>query len=145
MKGARWWIQMTHSRHTREVGMAFATVDALEDDGGVTYGVLRGLPNAGDPLRLLGAVLSVEGPCRQRNWLIDNSMVDESLAVEDLAEFVRLARRRAERFEDVSVAWVSATPWGYDRQELVRELPFRFCHFESIDEAHCWLWGQLDR
>ena len=124
--------------------MDFAGASALEDDVGVTYGVLRGLPNAGDPLRLLGAVLSVEGPCRQRNWLIDNSMVGESLAVEELAEFVRLARLRAERFEDVSVAWVDPTPWGIERQELAGQLPFCFRRFESIDEAHRWLWGQLD-
>jgi len=123
--------------------MAFASVDAIEDDVGVRYGVLRGLPNAGDPLRLLGAVLSVEGPCRQRNWLIDNSMVGESLAVEDLADFVRLVKCRAERFEGVRVAWVDPTPWGFDRQQLAQQLPFCFRRFETIDEAHCWLWGQL--
>ena len=124
--------------------MAFAIESTLEDDIGVTYGVLRGLPNAGDPLRLLGAVLTVDGSCRQRKWLIDNRMVGESLAVEELAEFVRLVGRCVERFEDVSVAWVSPKPWGFERQQLAQQLPFYFRRFEILDEAHCWLSAQLD-
>ena len=119
--------------------MTFASWDVDREDVDINYGILRGLPNAGDPLRLLGAVLSVEGPPRQSRWLIDNRMVEEPLALNDLAEFVCLAKPRSEQFKDVSVALVAPEPWGLARQQVAQELPFRFRRFGDIEEARRWL------
>ena len=123
--------------------MTVATWGAYQEDGGLTYGILRGWANAGDPLRLLGVVLSVAEFPQQRAWLIDNRMVDEPLALADLAEFVLLASRHSEEFDDVSVAWVAPSPWDPECQRLAQQLSFGFHHFEEIDEAHRWLRVQL--
>jgi len=108
----------------------------------VAYGVLRGLPDAGAPLRVLGMALTAGSSCRQRRWLIDNRMVDEPLALVDLAGFIDLMRAHSERLSGVIVAWVAPAGWSPLRERLVQRLPFRFRHFEKIDEAHHWLQTQ---
>jgi hypothetical protein len=111
----------------------------------VTYGVLRGLPDAGAPLQLLGTVLTGGHSCRQRRWLIDNRMADGPLALMDLAEFLDLMRVHSEKLADVCVAWVAPARWTPLRECLAQQLPFRFRRFEKIDKAQRWLQAQPDR
>jgi hypothetical protein len=107
-----------------------------------TYGVLRGLPDAGAPLDVLAMVLTDGSSCQERRWLIDNRMADEPLALLDLAYFLHLMKLHGEQLADVVVAWVAPAGWSPLRERLAQQLPFRFRHFEKIDEAHHWLQAQ---
>jgi hypothetical protein len=109
-----------------------------------TYGVLRGLTDAGAPLQLLGTLLTAATSCPQRRWLIDNRMTDEPLALPDMAHFLDLVRLDGERLGDVMVAWVAPAPWDAPRQSMAEQLPFPFRRFAKLDEALCWLEAQSD-
>jgi len=108
------------------------------------YGILRGLPDAGAPLHLLGVVLTDGYSCAQRRWLIDNRMADEPLALMDLARFLSITRAHSEKLADVCVAWVAPARWTPLRERLAQQLPFPFRRFEKIDKAHCWLQTQVE-
>ena len=116
---------------------------SVDPDGAdVTYGVLRGLPDASAPLHLLGTVLTAGNSCRQQKWLIDNRMADEPLPLMELAQFLDLMRVHGEKLVDVRVAWVAPAHWTPLRESLARQLPFPFRRFEKIDEALRWLQAQ---
>lgn len=108
----------------------------------VSYGILRGLPDAGAPLHLLGMVLIAGSSCQQRKWLIDNRMADKPLPLMDLAAFLDLMRVHGEELADVCVAWVAPARWTPLRERLARQLPFRFRRFAKIDKAQRWLQAQ---
>jgi hypothetical protein len=112
------------------------------EEGEVPYGVLRGLPDAGAPLHLLGTVLSAGRSCEQRRWLIDNRMADEPVSLRDLAHFVDITRAHGEKLADVCVAWAAPARWSPLREWTVQQLPFRFRRFERLDEALRWLQAQ---
>ena len=109
------------------------------------YGILRGLPDAGAPLHLLGVVLTDGYSCPQRRWLIDNRMADEPLALPDLARFLDITRVHSEKLADVCVAWVAPARWTLRREWLAQQLPFRFRHFEKLGKAQRWLQTQAER
>ena len=106
------------------------------------YGILRGLPDAGAPLHLLGAVLTDGCSCPQRMWLIDNRMADEPLALTDLARFLDITRVHGEKLADVCVAWVAPARWTPRREWLAQKLPFRFRRFKKLGKAQRWLHTQ---
>ena len=103
------------------------------------YGVLRGLPDAGAPLHLLGVVLTDGYSCPQRRWLVDNRMAEGPLALMDLARFLDITKVHSEKLADLCVAWVAPARWTARRERLAQQLPFQFRHFEKIDEAQRWL------
>lgn len=103
------------------------------------YGILRGLPDAGAPLHLLGVVLTDGYSCPQRRWLIDNRLADGPLALVDLTHFLEITKLHSEKLADVCVAWVAPARWTSRREWLAQKLPFRFRHFEKLEEAHLWL------
>jgi hypothetical protein len=123
--------------------MTVAHWDDVHEDAVAPYGMLRGLANAEDPLRLLGAVLTAGQSPEQRRWMIDNRAIDTPLKLEEMAEFVLLAGVRARQLTGASVAWVTSAPWDLTRQQLAQQLPFPFRCFQDIDEAHDWLLGRL--
>ena len=108
------------------------------------YGILRGLPDAGAPLHLLGVVLTEGYSCPQRRWLIDNRMADGPLALGDLARFLEITKLHSEKLADVCVAWVAPAGWSPLRERLAQQLPLEFRHFEKIREAQRWLQTQAE-
>ncbi|GAG26636.1 unnamed protein product [marine sediment metagenome] len=108
------------------------------------YGVLRGLPDAGAPLHLLGVVLTDGYSCPQRRWLIDNRMAGEPLSLTDLARFLNITKVHSEKLADVCVAWVAPARWNPLREWLAQQLPFQFRRFKKIDRAQRWLQTQAE-
>ena len=108
------------------------------------YGMLRGLPDAGAPLHLLGVVLTDGYSCPQRRWLIDNRMADGPLALADLARFLEITKVNSEKLADVCVAWVAPARWTARREWLSQKLPFRFRRFKKLEKAQRWLQAQAE-
>ena len=76
------------------------------------HGVLRGTVRAGDTLRLLEKVMVDAHPIRQNKWIIDNRLIGSPPALVDVAHFANAVESNADDFENVSVAWITSTPFS---------------------------------
>lgn len=103
------------------------------------FGVLRGLSNAGDPLCMLGVLLSDLRASSTRRWIIDNRAVETRLHPDDLEQFLDQILTSSADLRDIAVAWVGSSSWGHAASIIPDTLPFRFEIFEEIGKARDWL------
>lgn len=106
---------------------------------GAEFGLIRGLANTGDPLRLLGLVLLDGAGSQQRRWMIDTQAVKEPVSLDALRCFVRRLERSGQLLHDVAVAWVVSGGPSAAQDTILEQLPFQFRCFHETDEARHWL------